>query len=286
MAITDRYTLHPSPLISLSGRDAESVNMLLEPAPDSDSGNVSGIVRLSNGDPVDSATVMLYTQSGIPFEHTNSNAVGRFIFPRVPVGSYFITATEPSYLTPNRISLSVIRNRSTEVDIIMQTDPNGQKNAIFGTLRATVGGAAIQDATVELYQVIGTTPQLVGIVSTNAEGQYLIADLNPGTFFITASKAGYLSSQSAPSTLQNRDYAPLDLILAADPDALTGTISGVIAESGTGSPIPDAIVALYAINNGSESIVDITRTNAGGFYGFGDLISGTYRIKATVQVQT
>ncbi|MGF7029661.1 5-hydroxyisourate hydrolase-like protein (transthyretin family) [Paenibacillus mucilaginosus] len=286
MAITDRYTLRPSPLIELNGREEETVNMTLQAAPDADTGIVSGIVRLGNGTPVPSATVMLFTQTGEPFEHTSSNAAGRFIFPRVPVGSYFITAMEPAYLTPVRTSIAVLRNRTAEVEIIMQTDPNGQKNAIFGTVRTTVGGEPISDATVELFQTIGASQQLAGIVSTNSEGQYLFADLDSGNFFIRASKAGYLSNQSASTDLTNRDYTPLDLILPADPDQLTGTISGIITDSGTNNPIPNAIVALYTIANGTESIVDISRTNAGGFYGFGDLPAGTYRVKATVQVET
>ncbi|MEC2077992.1 carboxypeptidase-like regulatory domain-containing protein [Metabacillus fastidiosus] len=286
MAITDRYKLQPSPLITIDGHESEASNLQLTIAPVTDAGNISGIVRKADGTPLNTATVKLFTSGGTPFEHTNSNAAGRFIFPRVPVGSYFITASEPTYLTPLRIPVTVLRDRDTDVVITMQQDPDANKNAVFGIIQNSVNNQPIDDATVELFRVNGTTNELAGIVSSNAEGQYLFANLDNGTYFATAIKPGFLSSQGTPFTVTDRDFASSNLILAEDPDANTGTISGIVTDNQSNQPIVNAIVALYSVSNGVEMIIDISKTNAGGLYLFGDLPSGTYRVKATVQVET
>ncbi|MFC4078000.1 MSCRAMM family protein [Salinithrix halophila] len=285
MAITDRYTLLPSPPTTITGREERTQNLSLQAAPTADTGNISGTVRRPDGTPVNEATVQLFDSNEQPFEHTNSNPSGQFIFPRVPVGSYFITASEPGLLTPTRIAVSVIKNRTTSVAITMQPDPDATKNSIFGIVRNSVTNQPIEDATVELFQVVGGTPQLVGIVSTNADGQYLFANMNNGNYFITAVKPGFLSNQSASITVSDRDFAPINILLNADPDANTGTISGTVTDNTTNQPIPNAIVALYSISGGTETIIDVSKTNAGGLYMFGDLPAGTYRVKATVQVE-
>ncbi len=285
MAITDRYSLQPSPPISIDGHDEETANLQLQLSPESDSGTIIGSVVRSDGTSVGFATVQLFTSNEVPFEHTNSNPSGQFSFPRVPVGSYFITASEPGLLTPVRIAISVVRNRPTNVTITMQTDPDAQKNALFGIVKSTTNDQPIVDATVEIYRVAGSTRERVGVVNTNSQGQYLFALLDDGDYLIRSSKAGFLTSESAPVTVGGRDYASVDVLLAADPDANTGTVSGIISDAATGQPLANALVALYLITNGTETIIDITKTNAGGLYLFGDLPTGTYRVKSTVQVE-
>lgn len=284
MAITNKYKLQPSPLITLDGHVERSSNFQLQAAPPQEAGNVSGTIRRPDGTVIPFATAKLFDSNGVPFEHTNSNPAGQFIFPRIPVGSYFITASEPGFLTPLRIPITVTANRTTTVPITMQTDPDARRNAIFGTVQTPTNGP-IEEATVELFRVTGTTNEMVGIVSTNNQGQYLFANLVDGTYFITASKPGFLSNESAPIVVSDRDFAPSNIIIVEDPDANTGTISGVVTDSANGQPISNAIVALYLVSNGTENIVDITKTNAGGLYLFGDLPGGTYRVKATVQIE-
>ncbi|WP_044642177.1 MSCRAMM family protein [Risungbinella massiliensis] len=285
MAISDRYILEPSPPITLEGREGETASLRLQQNVLLENGIVTGSVRRPDGTPVNAATVKLFNSNDVPFDHTNSNPAGNFSFPQVPVGSYFITASEPGLLTPTRIPISVTRNRPTNVAITMQIDPDGTKNAVFGIVRDTSTNTPLLDATIELYQVVGGTPSLAGIVTTNATGQYLFANLLDGEYFITASKAGYLSNQSAPLNVASREFAGLDIDLISDPDVNTGTISGFITDNATNQPIPNATVALYSISNGVETIVDITKSNSGGLYLFGDLPAGTYRVKATVQVE-
>ncbi|MFP7736371.1 collagen binding domain-containing protein [Priestia aryabhattai] len=286
MAIIDRYKLQPSPLITIDGRKEETNNFQLQAAPPAEAGIISGTVRRPDGTAIPFATVKLFDANGLPFEHNNSNPAGQFIFPRVPVGSYFITAAEPGFLTPLRVTVTVLANRTTTVPITMQVDPNANKNAIFGIVQTSTNNQPIEDATVELFRIAGTTTEIIGIVSTNSEGQYLFADLENGNYFVAVSKAGFLSNQSNPATISDRDFASVNMILVADPDSNTGTISGIITDAANGQAIANAIVVLYSVSNGIENIIDITKTNAGGLYLFGDLGAGIYRVKAPLQVKS
>ena len=285
MAIIEPFNLEPSPLITINGRNEASANFNLQANASTDAGNIQGIVQRPDGTPIPFATVKLFTSNNVPFEHNNSNAAGRFIFPQVPVGSYLITASEPTFLTPLRVSVTVVKNRNTDVTITMQTDPDGNKNALFGIVKNSTNNDPLQDATVQLFRVVGTGSESVGIVTTNLQGQYLFANLIDGSYFITASKSGFLSNQSTPISISGREFAPADIGIAVDPDANTGTIHGFVTDSSNNSPINNAIVALYSVSNGTEQIIDITKTNAAGLYLFGDIISGTYRVKATVQIE-
>ncbi|MEH7468563.1 carboxypeptidase-like regulatory domain-containing protein [Priestia megaterium] len=285
MAIIEPFGLQPSPLITINGRNEASANFNLQADASTDVGNVQGIVQRPDGTPIPFATVKLFTSNNVPFEHNNSNAEGRFIFPRVPIGSYLITASEPKFLTPIRVPVTVSKNKNTDVTITMQTDPDGNKNALFGIVRNSTTTDPLQDATVQLFRVVGAGTESVGIVSTNLQGQYLFANLVDGSYFITASKSGFLSNQSTPVSISGREFAPSDIGIAVDPDANTGTIHGFVTDSSNNSPINNAIVALYSVSNGTEQIIDITKTNAAGLYLFGDIISGTYRVKATVQIE-
>lgn len=284
MAIVSRYGLTQSSSTTITSREEPIANLQLQAADGSDIGNITGLVRRPDGTAISLATVTLFNANNAPIAHLNSNSSGRFIFTRIPVGSYFITASEPGYLTPLRAPVTVVRNGTTEVTITMTPDPDAAKNAVFGILTSSTG-QQVDDATVELYRVANGANQLAGIVSTNAQGQYLFANLDNGTYFIRATKAGHLSTESTPVALSGRTFAPANAILAVDPDANTGTISGFVTDKTTNQPIANAIVALYSITNGVETIIDITKTNAGGLYLFGDLPPGVYRVKATVQAQ-
>ncbi|MDO7904834.1 carboxypeptidase-like regulatory domain-containing protein [Paenibacillus sp. JX-17] len=286
MPISDRYKLQQSAPVVLEGNREESVNLSLQAQPAASVGQIQGTVAAANGSRIEGATVQLFNSQGAPIQHVNSNPQGQFVFPDIQVGSYFITASEPGYLTPLRTPLSVSQGRSTTVTITMQTDTAATTGAVFGIVRDNATSQPINNATVNLFQTSGSTITQLGSVTSNASGQYLFANLASGTYYVQSSISGYLPNQSAPVGISGTEYAPLDINLAADPNANTGTLSGIITDSSSGAAVPGALVALYAINNGVENVVQITRANEGGLYLFGDLAAGTYRVKATVQVNT
>ena len=284
VALYDSYKLEPSPLITINGREEGTANFQISAAPVLEEGNLAGIVQLQDGSPVANATVKLFNSTNEPFEHTSSNAAGRFNFVRLPVGSYFITAAQPSLLTPLRLPITIVRNRNTNVTITMQQDPSANRNAVYGTVRNPVSNELLNDANVILYRVNGETNEEVGTVTTNTQGQYLFADLSSGTYMVAVSKIGFFSDQSTPFFLETQDYVASDINLNENPETNNGTISGIVTDGQTNQPLSNAYVALYAVVDNIETLIRLTKTNLGGLYLFGNITPGTYRIKAKVQI--
>lgn len=83
--------------------------------------------------------------------------------------------------------------------------------------------------------------------------------------------------------ISSKEYIPQDVILTSNSKANTGVICGIITDKSTGLPVPNALVVLYTISGETEKITKLTRTNIEGKYLFGNIETGNYRIKSTVQ---
>ena len=164
----------------------------------------------------------------------------------------------------------------------MQVDTNTDTLTIYGII-SDVGGQPIDGASIELFIEDETGRNSVGIVTSNTDGQYLFTELGSGTYIITAIKFGYLPFENWIGSLDQPGFYSRNLTLTVDPNYNTGTISGVVKDHVTGNPVANAIVALYSVSGSSETIINITRTNANGMYLFGDIPTGNFIVKATVQ---
>ncbi|CAH8712648.1 carboxypeptidase-like regulatory domain-containing protein [Paenibacillus thiaminolyticus] len=280
MAIQDQFILQPSNQFNINGRQEADQGLELYGSPTY--GSVTGTVTDANGDPIADATVKLFTANNVPFEHTNTNASGVYLFDQIPAGNYTITASMTGYLTPNNIPVGVIAERQSTVNIAMQPDPNVSTLTIYGIISDTFGNP-VEGASVDLFMQTDGGRVAVGSVITNSQGQYLFTELGAGTYIIVAGKFGYLPVENWVGALTPPGFQAVDLAIAPDPNGNTGTVSGVVKDHLTGQPVGNAIVALYLMTGQTERIVNMTRTNALGVYLFGNVGPGNYRVKATVQ---
>ncbi|OPA74705.1 hypothetical protein BVG16_23400 [Paenibacillus selenitireducens] len=283
MAIRDQFILQPSDSFNMNGRQEADQGLELYDSPQY--GSVTGTVRDTNGGPLENAVVKLFTANNIPFEHTVTNAQGVYLIDQIPSGNYNITSSKQGYLIPNNIPVGVIPNQESTVNITMQTDTNVEKLTIYGII-SDITGKPIEGATVELFEQTGSDRVSLGTVSTNSQGQYLFTDLDGATFIIVAGKFGYLPVENWVGTLTPPGFFGTNLTIAPDPEFNSGTVSGIVKSHSTGQPIANAIVALYAITGQTEKIINMTRTNALGVYLFGEVPTGNYRVKATVQTNS
>jgi 5-hydroxyisourate hydrolase-like protein (transthyretin family) len=237
----------------------------------------------SGGTPIEGATVKIFDVNDNPVAHDLTNPQGRYTIPQVAAGSYKITAAQFGYLTPVTIPLAVTANRPTTVNIELTPDPDAGKNALYGIIRQEVVLTPIEGATVSILQDVGGVQTLALTTATNSDGQYFAPRLVSGSYVVTASKIGYELSTSAVITLAGQNIQPLDLDLQANAVQNVGTISGIITDQVTLLPIANALVALYSVAGGVETIVQIVKTNAGGRYLCGDVAEGEYIVKAIAQ---
>ena len=285
MLIIDQYDLKASVQFPITGTEEVTKNLQLTASTASGTGIVTGTVT-SGGTPVEGATVKIFDINDNPIAHQITNPQGKYTIPDIVAGSYKITATKLTYLTPNTIPFSVVANRPTTIDIALTLDPDASKNALYGIIRQAVVLTPLQGATVNIFQVVGGVQTLALTTVTNSNGQYFGPRLVTGDYVVVANKSGYEQSESAPITLTGTDIEPLDLNLQVNTVQNVGTVGGIINDQTTLLPIANALVALYLVVGGAETIVQIVKTNAGGRYLFGNITAGNYIVKAIAQTDT
>uniref|UniRef100_A0A7C6EEG0 Carboxypeptidase regulatory-like domain-containing protein n=1 Tax=candidate division WOR-3 bacterium TaxID=2052148 RepID=A0A7C6EEG0_UNCW3 len=123
-----------------------------------------------------------------------------------------------------------------------------------------------------------------GCATTNENGAYLIENLRPGDYRVTASASGYrcktypeMVTVVAGQVTENINFA-----LAPFTPPQPGGISGVVTDSATGNPIVGARV--HAM--GGHRICGSATTNENGEYLIQNLPAGSYRVTAGAQGYT
>lgn len=282
MAFIELYNLGYSPTFEMTGREEKTEDLNLTVNPTATVGILSGTVT-SGGSGLAGATVKVYDVNDNPVEHTNTGGNGQFTIANLPVGSYKVTAIKKGYLLPLTTPVSIQQNKTTSVDINLIADPDNNLNVVYGIIRTTEDETPLQNAQVSLYSNLLPEPVLVISSHTNDNGEFIFGLIPTGEYYVSASKAGYFTNQSALIDLTTNEFVSSEISLIADPVANTGTISGFIKEQATGQPIGGAGVALYSVVNGVETVVATTRTNVSGKYLFANVSPGTYLVKSTKQ---
>lgn len=281
MTSYDKYHIAASENMTSEGRQESQINLQLEENNEKNVGVITGTVSDPEGIGVDNATVKLCTSDTAPYAHINTNVIGKFTLTSIPAGSYLITAIKEGYNLANPISITVRNNKKTDINITISPDPDANKNVIFGIVKAE--NKPVTHTTVQLYKKEAGEDVYIGISITNDEGQYLFVNLDDGEYFAKASKIGYYDTQTPNTEIEGKEYLPLDVVLIPDPTANTGVVCGIMTDKVTEEPIPYALVALYSIVGSVETLTKLTKTNVEGKYLFGNIVSGEYKIKSTVQ---
>ena len=284
MSLIDQYKLLASEQFAISGTEEVSENLQLAASSLPQVGVVTGTVT-SGGVAVENAVVKIFDVNDNPIAHQLTNAQGKYTISDVVQGSYKITAMKTGYLTPDVIPFAVVKYRPTTVDITMTVDPDATLNTIFGKVRQSVVLTPIEMARVVVYQIVDDERVQIMCTCTNSGGQYLAPNLSAGDYVIVSLKDGYYEAESATVTVTADNVEPLDLNMIPSTTGNTGTVSGIISDADTLLPIAGAIVALYSVVGSAETIVQVTRSNAGGRYLFGNVVAGDYLVKSFSQTE-
>jgi hypothetical protein len=140
--------------------------------------------------------------------------------------------------------------------------PTSTKAAISGQVMDTVTHMPIVGATVSLSPAPAMT-------TSDVNGNYTLA-VNPGTYTVTASAAGY-SSASQMVTVNGGQNQIVNFKLISL--TATGSIKGIVTDNLTTKAIAGATISL---SNGLATVTDVN-----GNFSFSAVLDGTYTITAS-----
>ncbi len=206
--------------VTVTAGSTTTQNFALSPNP----GTISGTVTdAGSAAPIAGATVS-YSGGG-----TTTDGSGHYTLAGVAEGSYTLTASASGYQSQSHPV--TVGPGATATQNFALTQPYG---AIAGTVTDAGTGSAIAGATVSYSG---------GSATTNASGQYTLANVPPGTYTISAAASGY-SGQSRSVAVAAGATASAGFALWRAPFFSDGFESGTIAawSSSTGLTVQSAMV--------------------------------------------
>jgi hypothetical protein len=267
------------------------------------------------GQPLRRARVMLApTQgnAGGPPVSAYTNSAGRFEFRDVAPGTYFLTATRAGYISvqygqrrPRERGVAVEVRAGETVERIDFALPRGGVLSGFVTDEAGEAYPGVEVDALQLrYDRGRRVPTPVGGTTTDDQGGFRLANLEPGNYYLVASSPetwrtekketfGYASTYYPGGPIDRAQRLQLGtsevktgLHLALQAGRTFRVAGRVVRE--TGETMPNAGVTLaysfpgVTITPGSRSV----RARADGSFEFKDVAGGTYVVMTTAASQT
>lgn len=223
------------------------------PEPNPDLGQIIGTVIDGQTDLALSGVLVQLSGTATASQITNS--AGEFSFSGLQAGNYTV-----------QISTEGNAGLTTETLVQLGQPVNLGELRLFREGATTIQGIVTDATTGE--PLSGATIEVTGVtevIVTNAQGAYLVSNLEPGEVMIQASHEGYLT---ASTNITVTASASIVFSLALSPDVVI--LQGIITEGHTQMPLANVNIFL----NGTQA----TQTQADGSYRIENLSSGEINI--------
>ena len=241
---------------TVSSNVTTTANIALQSNP----GTLSGIITDNQGALLVGAIINV-SANGVSIASAVSSGNGTYQISGLPPGTYIVTVTGAGYQTV-AIGVTVQSGQVVTQNILLAPNP-GQ---IHGNVLDDNTELPIANAVVQLLHnnVIVTT------VLSDAQGEFLIQNLSPGTYLVRISAAGYQTTLLSALVFSNQT-AEVHAELLGNPGALQGTITDGSAQFLAG-------VRVQLFQNGM--FISETLTDSTGFYVIAGLAPGNYTVIA------
>lgn len=168
-------------------------------------GSLGGTVsRASDSTPVSGALIEAL-QSGLVKASNVSGGNGSYALTGLAPGVYDLRVSATGYGTAFRTGIIIANGGTTTSNISLFI-----AGSISGKVTKTDGTTPIASATLKLYQ--GSTT--VATASTNASGDYVVPALDPGSYTVEATAAGYKPNSQSGVVVSEGMITPLNLSLS------------------------------------------------------------------------
>lgn len=225
---------------------------------------IAGDLADPDGTPITGATVTLIDAiAGEQIARTTSSGEGGFRFDTLGAGTYVLIVSAAGH-RPLAVNVPATAGETAPLHLVMHGSAQ-----VMGVVR-TEGrhGTPIEGATVTMADSRG---EVIGASITRSDGDYLLTEIDAGTYTIVASGEG-LRPTAMTLTVPDGEVVRQDLELGGAV-RLTG-----IARTEEGRVVPDARITV--LDQGGQ-VVAVTRTDADGRYTVADLPGGDYTVVAS-----
>ncbi len=187
---------------------------------------------------------------------TPTDSSGNYVIANVPPGFYLLTASAPGYESLSKTPVEVKAGGIT----VLKFELISVAGAIEGTVLDEVSEEPISGATVTVEGTGLSTP-------TDSSGNYVIANVPPGFYLLTASAPGYESLSKTPVEVKAGGITVLKFELISVAGAIEGTVLDEVSEE----PISGATVTV-------EGTGLSTTTDGSGDYVIANVPHGFYTL--------
>jgi hypothetical protein len=219
-------------------------------------GTLTGIVLNPADEPVGGASVQVTGHAAAQQVYTGSD--GAFRIDDVYAGAQSVTAWSAVYGIGSQ-QVQIAANQTTNVTIRLAGSTVPFTGSVAGTVFES-GGGPIANAQVALSTVSGATYSAF----TAATGGYMIADVPLGSYSMSVSASGFITSSGTAATLTAPGPLVMPPVFLTSITAAEGMSGKVLGASGT--PLPNATVTLMEYE--SAAPVQTAVTGADGSYVF------------------
>ncbi|MBD7965920.1 carboxypeptidase regulatory-like domain-containing protein [Fictibacillus norfolkensis] len=243
---------------------ATSISISLNPNP----GSVSGGIVSDLGVPLSNVTILLLDSNETPIGNGTTDQNGNYTIGNIPVGSYGIVIRALGFASATgNVAISPGQN-ITDLNFAVETI----RGSISGDVLDAVSGLPIVGATILIRDSIGL---LVRFTSTDQYGNFLVRNILPDSYSVTASASNY-STGITGVIVQSEETSGATLLLTST----VGTIMGSITDEG-GNPLSGDNIRLKLFGANGELLQALIAQSNGQFK-IPELSEGTYFISATL----
>jgi large repetitive protein len=245
-------------------------------------GALVGTVQDLNAVPIAGATVTVF-QNNIQIGSVITDANGNYMVSGLPSGSYTVVVSAPNYTTETVAAVIEI-GQTTTVNVTLNENPGTLTGFVRDTNNDPIAGGSV---TVQISTGAGI---IVATTVTAPDGSYTVPNLAPGNYTVVAAASNFQAAAQGVTIVSNTTSI-VNFNLAADP----GSISGIVTNAQTGTPIIGANVQVRIVDS-SGAVIATVLSNENGQYVVNGLAPGIYTVvvsapnyqtnAATVQVSS
>jgi hypothetical protein len=192
-----------------------------------------------------------------------SDANGTYTIPSLPAGTYSLNASLTGFNSSTVDGVEVVANETTEgVDIALDEKPT----SLYGVVKA---GTLLL---VGVHIVVEGTSLSA---NSSLEGEYAIRNVTAGTYAVTATLEGYITTTIAGVVIPRGTEVRLDIVLVGLPGGLRGTV----IDSATLEPLAGVTVVIIDMEPNQRTTV----TNINGEFQFTGVAAGNYTIRLSME---